>query len=434
MSEDYMRELPSHLRDLLNPTPSGTAKLLAAWDGLAMESQMQVLISLDETEHQDYLIKKVLDKALDSPNAYIRYLAATKIPWLMIGDEEEKILKERLKADVDPLVKYCVSESDHIDNPQSFFNLPQEARLAQVRQLGIGNGEKIASLITYAMENLIKHGEVSEIEVEEILTDYLVRPAFKKRYEQDYLQHDGYAAYRAGNEINALWNLVPKVPEKTSYVLLTHLPEQVGLNEGIPQAVLEQLTSNQLFTLLYRPDIELSEFRKQIFNKPAEHSDADEFLIRSGAISCNFSLTYEEFSNILKKPAKDKNTILTELANSAGDLRLVFYQALYDILSEDTEDAENAKITLERKIKRLEEWEKEYQLTELKLYKLAKDAVPWVKDQDGYFPKNQLEFLAPLIVPGDTWQTFMNFSEGWKKCNTEKVHKLLPFIPAIEKK
>ena len=35
---DNPNALPHHLRELANPTPSGFAKLLAAWAGLSTES------------------------------------------------------------------------------------------------------------------------------------------------------------------------------------------------------------------------------------------------------------------------------------------------------------------------------------------------------------------------------------------------------------
>ena len=77
------------------------------------------------------------------------------------SDEEVKTLKERIEADPDDLVKYCLLESTwnfldkDIQNPQTFFNLVHAARLAKVRRLK-GGGDKVVSLITYAVENLLE--------------------------------------------------------------------------------------------------------------------------------------------------------------------------------------------------------------------------------------------------------------------------------------
>ena len=38
--------IPAHLSDLLSPTPSGAEKLIAAWDGLGVETQIQLLATL----------------------------------------------------------------------------------------------------------------------------------------------------------------------------------------------------------------------------------------------------------------------------------------------------------------------------------------------------------------------------------------------------
>ena len=170
--------------------------------------------------------------------------------------------------------------------------------------------------------------KVSETELYEILADYLMSPTFQKHYGGDTLRakYDGWAECQAGEDIETLWKLIPKVPEIVSHVILANLPEQAGLNSEIPQEVLEQLTPTQLQALLYRQDVELRKFRKQIFGNPAKRLDD----VRSAAISHNFDLTYREFSNILQKSENEKLPILRDLALMAGDLSLVFYQALYD--------------------------------------------------------------------------------------------------------
>lgn len=437
MADAPRDSLPEYLWDLLAPTPHGNAKLLAAWDGLTTESHMRVLSALKIATYPQHLAKRVMEKALESPNAYIRYLAANEIVQGGEDDEKAAILEKRIAADKHPLVKYCLAESvTHI--PQAFFALPQQARLAQIRRLGIGDGNKsMASLITFALENLIEKGEVSEIELEEILTDYICRPLFKDRCQKDWLHYDGFLAYRTEEDLLSLWELVPKVPEKISYVLLQHLPPLPNYFQDIPESVLDHLTSHQLFTLLERPDIELREFRKQIFNRQNDSED----LVRSMAVVYHFHLTYEEFSDILKKPEKERIPLLLDLASYAMDLRLVFYQVLHDILEKNDTDywecGEPAKREFERKVKNLEElkeWEKKSEMTQLKLYELAKNAVPWNETESGYLPKGKLEFLAGLTVPGDTWQTFRNYVEEWEKYNAEKLYKHLPCISAIEER
>jgi hypothetical protein len=69
-------------------------------------------------------------------------------------------------------------------------------------------------------------------------------------------------------------------------------------------------------------------------------------------------------------------------------------------------------------------------LRELRLYRLAKQSIPWKKGETGYPPSTELEFLSKLIVEGDTWATFMEFSKAWadSSLRTKKLEKHLPRI------
>lgn len=440
MSNEAKNKLPPHLMDLLQPTPSGATKLIAAWDGLSAESQMQLLTALDEAKFPPYLVQNIRRKALDSSNAYVRYLAAREFCFSEDDNEEEKALKDKIEMDSDPLVKYCLLESkwslsdEVIKNPELFFNLPHEARLAKVRQYD-SSGEAIASLVSYAVDNCLEQGQVSEIELYEILADYLNKPSFHKRYKEDGFSRysDGYGEYQKGKDIEALWALVPKGSDWISSVLLEHLPEEAGLGSGIPDGILGQLKPWQLGQLLYRRDIVLKEFRLEIFKKPAERFDE----VRCAAISSNFDLSYDEFSEILEKSDNEKMDILCDLSSMAGDLSLVFYEASHDILSTVNDSLESfsldsaemdAEVAFERKAKNLAGWQRERQLRELRLYRLAKSVAPWKVATEGYPPKGYLDFLANLTVNGDTWTTFKNYSNEWDKRGNVELEKLLPRI------
>ncbi len=444
MAKETKSMLPPHLMDLLNPTPSGTAKLIAAWEGLSVESQIQIFTALDEAHFPWDLQGKVLRKALDSSNVYVRYLAAKDFRRICEWSEDYDELRGRIENDPDPLVKYCLLETKSCigqaaitKNPEAFFSLPQEARLAAVREIR-GGGEAIATLITYAANNHLEEGKVSETELYEILEDYLNRQSFRKYYGEDEWrsQYDGYGEFRAGKDIDALWALVVKVPEDIAHLLINHLPDQAGLNSGIPQNILGQLTPQQLSTLLYRKDIVLKDFRREVFKRPADRLDA----ARCGAISYNFDLSYEEFSEILNKPDREKIDTLRDLTMTS-DLSLVFYEALGDILptvDDDRawEDSGMARIVFDRKAKNLTGWQGEKQLRELRLYRLAERAIPWKADKKGYPPGDELAFLANFSVDGDTWATFKNYSREWSKeeWKNNRLEKFLPRIYEIGKK
>src|SRR6266852_632291 len=104
-----MEKLPRHLEPLTQPTPSGVAKLLAAWDGLLIETQIAILTWLwNLPDYPIHLARKVVAKALASETPYIRYLAATRFTHRDTKDTEARA---RIEADPDPLVRYSTKEA-----------------------------------------------------------------------------------------------------------------------------------------------------------------------------------------------------------------------------------------------------------------------------------------------------------------------------------
>ena len=451
MKNEIQSDIPKYLNDLVQPTPSSNAKLLAAWDCLTIETQILLLSKLDEIPVVGYFVPhmmKVITQALDSNNAYVRYLAAHKYKNFMyynLDEDERDALDEKINNDPVPLVKYSLLEaSDAIgdksfEDADSFFALPQEARLAKVRLLGgFGDAEKIAVLLSQAADKHLKDGTVSEIEIYEILSDYLIKPKFKEHYTDNRISYDGYGEYSKGKDIESLWQLVPKLPIGLSIILIDNLPEASGLSSGIPEDVIKSMTDTQLATLLYREDIGLKELRKKLFWEAGVERDD----IVTAAVSSNFQLQYDEFAMILKKPPKERVYILDKLGTFASELNMCFYDAIHDALcasdvsplGSDFENAIYARNALERRIKELDGWMREKELTELRLYRLANSAVPWDSKEEGYAPYGELEFLKEKIVTGDTWSTFMFFSEAWKKIPspTKELVDCLPRIYEID--
>jgi len=444
MKDQVGSSVPAHLQELLQPTPSGTAKLIAAWNGLTPETQIAVLAAKKKHPGPAYLYQKITEKALTSESAFVRYLAARETQ-LDDRDERKKNLRAQIENDPEPLVRYAHLETDWVgigsefNNPETFFALPHEARLAKVRRL-TGGGEEVAKLILYAVEHLLKDGRILEVELFEILVDYLNKAEFKSRYVESQRSYDGFARYKAGTDIKALWELVPKVPESLSHVIIEHLPESAGLGSDIPNQVLDGMSERQLRTLFYRSDIGLEKFRKQKFSeiteRDGEEKDYAKDGVRSAAVTHAFDLTNEEFAEILEKPDKPRETVLKDLAMMARDLRLCLYGAIHDALfvpevgGDYYEYAEFAKIAFERKLEQLEGWQRDKELRELKLYRLAVQAVPWKKDEKGHPPSGELAFLQDALVEGDTWATFAAFCKKWDEPShrTKRLEKHLPKI------
>ena len=446
MENNKQPEDPKYIKELMRPTPSGIAKLIAAWSGLSTETQILILSKLDEIRAPAYLAEKVRINALDSENSYVRYLAAKKFYFSNDCSDEEKLIKEKIENDPDPLVKYSLLEDssgisaifdETFKDADTFLALPHEARLAKIRAVD-GSGERIAALLAQAADKHLKEGKVSEIELYEILADYLAKPEFQERYTDNRVSYDGWGEYSKGKDIESLWQLVPKLPEGISHVLIENLPEASGLTSEIPEDVISSMTDHQLETLLYRKDIGLEKLRKKLFWE----ADEDRDRIKSAAVSFNFKIEYDEFAKILAKPPKERVSILKDLGMMASQLSLCYYDAIHDALfasdvsplGNDFEDAIFARDALERRLNELEGWQREKELTELRLYRLANSAVPWDSKKEGYAPSGELEFLSEKVVSGDTWATFIGFSESWSNRSywAKDLDKHLPRIYEID--
>lgn len=392
------------------------------------ETQIALLVARKKLAgNSDYFYHRVLDKALKSDNAFVRYMAARE---MRFRDREERE-KAGIDSDPESLVRYAHLETEwngsELKDAEAFFALPHEARLAKVRRLR-GCGEAMANLIFYAVEHQLNDGTVSEIQLLEIVSDYLNSPAFNEEYVTEEGSHRGSTEFFKGKDIEALWNLVLKVPESLSHVIIGHLPESAGLSSGIPKRVLDSMSNSQLETLLGRPDVGLTELRHHKFREQGQGES-----LRSAAILYNFDLTNEEVAEILSKQDQVRSRELSSIVILAQDLRLCLYEAIFDALSWGIEfelAKRSAKRTFEKKLQGLKGWQRDKELGELKLYRLAVRAVPWRREDKGYPPGGELAFLEEAVVEGDTWATFMAFSKKWDEApyRTRRLEKYLPKI------
>lgn len=125
--------IPEHLKELDCSTPSSWRKLIAAWEGLNVETQIIFLNYIKKSCGYSNSKNELYKLAFNSKNAYIRYLAA-----LEVYDEDEKEsdeIKDKVKNDQSPLVQYSHFECSGLDwrpseieeNLKLFWNVPHEA-------------------------------------------------------------------------------------------------------------------------------------------------------------------------------------------------------------------------------------------------------------------------------------------------------------------
>jgi hypothetical protein len=127
--------LPEYIAPLLQPTPTGAAKLVAAWDGLNTESQILILTELDKARLPTYLNEKIRIKALGSANAYVRYLTARGFHFSRDDSEERKAIRQRIEEDPDPLVRYCLMESEWNFFPPLILRMPPPSLPSPTRRV-----------------------------------------------------------------------------------------------------------------------------------------------------------------------------------------------------------------------------------------------------------------------------------------------------------
>lgn len=205
--------LPPDLEQLIQPRPSSVMKLIAAWDGLQVETQIDILTLLGRfsaAEFPRYLRDKINRKAFESRTAYIRYLAVRHYGGF--GNKLDGDWQARIDSDPDPLVRHATSEFC-LDEPEKFWALPHEARLLQVDSLrGIGYAELLANAIIYAIDNNTSKDRISELELHEVLADNLMNPEVIQHMKSLQYSNDAGIAIQNLRDINALRGLIPKVP------------------------------------------------------------------------------------------------------------------------------------------------------------------------------------------------------------------------------
>jgi hypothetical protein len=420
--------LPSYLYDMVQPLPSSRDKLLAVWDGLSVENQIQILEHLRKCWFP-ILSKEVYLKALGSPNAYIRYVAGKRILELHKDDSACQNVESLLSSEHNPLVHYCQYERDPfpfpipsvLDDPKEFYELPHEARLASVRTL-TSSCKKMAHIFSYAFEQLIPQGHISKKELREIIWDYLGNPSFQVYYQNKQWWKDG------DDGIADLWLLFLNIPDAYMWEFIRYLPFS-GHIENIDN-VLNKMNKERLAELLQRSDIGgydcTHNRRSRIYFENIQNDN-----LRSAAVGGDFELKNREFSDILSRPRDEMFKLISELACYANNLSMCMYAAISDLLCSKKEYiySEKAHDKLHNKWKTFESQHNHPQIVELRLYWLARKVAPWQStDTPGPLPE-KLSFLSEHISPGSTWKTFMAFSEAWRVGHYADYH--LKYLPEI---
>jgi hypothetical protein len=408
--------------ELLQATPSSRTKLMAAWDGLSVESQVKILHSL--TQNRD-LEHEVIAKALSSPNEYVRYLAARGRE-LSSKEKLDKPLLEKIAADSSDFVKYAQCERrDHWQiTAEEFYKSPKAMRLAILSGEHPPNGEAFASLVEWAVErNAIPDGELFDLVME-----YLDNPRLKTEWEgwaAENLDRWKYEPpWHEQRQIEALWRLVMKCPQNIALHLIKNLPTRIiGDETNIPDEVLDWLPGWSLSWFFSREDIHFEEFRKKVFfSTDARYTDSN----RVAAVSHHFDLSDEECHRLLK----ERSPLLTKLI-FARDLNLAFIGCVRDCYCSLTRDImqkwesalpeEDDMVGIEsssafdRRLEACQQNFRDHEVRRLRIYCLARLFTwnrPGTMEEFLETLSERLRFLKDFVVQGDTWATYMAFARA----------------------
>ncbi|MFZ0889177.1 MAG: hypothetical protein WA005_12050 [Candidatus Binataceae bacterium] len=363
--------------------------MIAAWDGLDAATQLEVLAELASCGERTSKDRAVWEKALASRNEYVRYVAARDASLDKRNADDLRLLQQ-IASDPSALVRNSRAHDFYLE-PDQFSAFPLEKKLALVGGDHL-DGEAFARWVELSIENR----SMTEEELLDVVEEYVRNPTLKEISEFEDI--DGSMWWGYCREFNALWNLVLKAPKWVAIELVRHLPVRApfGIGYDLPEEVLKWIeTSPYLSALLWREDVELQKLRRKVFL--GADSSYDKW-VKGAAASFHFNLDSAEFGVLLKDPKGP----IRELAAS-DSLSPVYFEALED---HDIGIFGQAK----RRAQKLTGSERERELARLKLYRLARQAVPWTgKESNGLYLPEALKSLEQKIQPGDTWATFMAF-------------------------
>lgn len=420
-------ELPSYLQELLEGCPSGNLKLTASWENFSTETQIKILCLFKENRRLK-IPHLLLIKALEHESDYVRYLTAKIIldnKFFRYEDDQKLFVVEKIAADKSPLVKYLSGHNwlsgNKEDKFELFFSIPYEGQLAYI---GLHcSFESFVRIIYLAISNKI----MNETALANLIEEYFKKNSFSWFYCR---------------ELESLWKLVSTLGDsKIAWAFLKYLPTETSIdsdydyNESVSSNVINFLDKNKLVFILRRKDVQLFDFRREIFFSFPEKYD--EVLLEAAA-SANLTISAEEFHGLIKGEKKAHLRVLkkSNCHPETAYLPLSFILALEDIgikkiiclkndeensseLEEEEEDDDEQYGFYCKPSKFIEGYsdaEKERAILHVAIYKIAECLVPWDEGESlenlewlNNKSDSQFDFLKDRVVHGDTWKTYMNF-------------------------
>lgn len=426
--------LPDYLKDLAEPTTIGRAKLLAIWDELNLDNQIELLASIKDDyktpyfevihrlkngepspgkiPNQEDLNQELLLKALGSDNEYVRHLAANQLyrhgsVYHLTPKSDWTKINTLIDNDKSNLVKYT-KYLEHWSFPEDFFKLPLVARLIIVSSEKTVNFFMLTEVIKKANEKGFFKPKERETELNQVLWELLNNP--EKWKEEETSEGTEYVNPSLHNALDELWKLLPYLPESSGLILVEKLPISFG---SIPDGIFNQLTINQQNKFFGRRDFKMFDIRREFYFQDADTNN-DNFWHTAPLYHLTFS--DEEFSEILNKPEKERDSRLKLLA-FANDMSLHHHLMVRLLVKYEYEEEYQAEMQSELIKRALENYYKELELDDgtnlefideyLYKYRLLSAAwrsKRWTNETEAPFSK-----LFKERIDNDIWATYLAF-------------------------
>ena len=426
MKKELNNNLPDYLKDLATPTAIGREKLIALWDGLTLENQISLLTLIkDDYKRPNYEILniakggersgelpntyllnyKLLLKALDSKNDYVRHIAANELYDFSteITDSEQIKINKLIDNDKSDLVKYT-KYLDRWSVHDNFFKLPLEARLVIASSKNV-NYIKLSEVIQKANDKGLFKTKKNETELNQVLWELVNNSEIGKEHPNKTI-NDLF-----DDNIFDFWNLVPSLPPSSGSILVEKFP--IIYSGILPNGLFSKLTRIQQDMLFEREDFKMVDIRKEFYFK--DKNEEGEMHWHT-APSYHLSFSDEEFLEILQKPEKERNERLQWLSRSR-DMYLHHLLIVSFLVKYDSDDywQRNFGIEFLDKVltdyyKVLEEDEftsREFEgetLYKFRIMSLACSSKRWADETAAPIPS-----LFSKIVKDDIWSTYLNF-------------------------
>lgn len=434
---------------LTSGTPLSLELVRESWPHLSMEEKRTILST--QFLYREHL-GRVLDIALSDQNPVIRWMASNHVskpdehtPKQVLSGEQARW--EKVQSDSVSFVRHPWREVpwrsfDWLSNDSEvydwFWSLPCYERLLQVHDSV--DGTWLAGAIQYLIASDGIGHRVSLHEVIDLLVQYFVANDFEQSISEKLeRESEGPFGDNGWKECKVWWTLVVRAKEWPWIVgtLLRFLPA-----DGCTPEVLESLDIRDLKHLLNRDNFDPKGylFRKNVFRQSSEQE------LKAAALNsfeCSFGdREFLEFMPIPADPPELRRKKLLEInlleENYAGG-NLAQLVAIEKLAAEtrnelneltgrsDWDWDRHIPPFAELRVKRLRLSTLVKEVVGLRVFLLSKMLVDGKEDYRGRFGYLETEIRSG-IVPGSTWETYLNLAGVLNtRCSVETIG-LLPVI------